>query len=144
MKNYFRVIIACFVFSLIHGFSFAQNTGNSKNENETFISVEEMPEFPGGEDALMQFIAKETKYPRKAKRKNITGTVFVGFVVDQNGNVTNVEVKRGVKGKKAGLLHNEAIRVVRSLPKWKPGKQGGKNVSVGFIVPIKFSLLKKN
>ena len=100
-----------------------------------FDSIE-MPQFRGGETGLRNYIAKNVRYPNKAKWKNIQGTVYVSFVVDVFGQVCRVEVLRGVHP----LLDKEAVRVVRSLPKWHPGKKDGKPINVSHSVPIKFYL----
>ena len=105
-------------------------------EPQVFFIVEDMPEVPGGELALRKYIAENVRYPEMAKENDIQGTVYVRFVVDTDGSVKNVEVIRGVDQ----LLDKEAIRVVQSLPKWKPGKQRGKAVKVSHSVPIKFQL----
>lgn len=105
-------------------------------EPEIFFIVEEMPQFPGGETALRKYIAENVRYPEMAKENDIQGTVYVRFVVDEKGKVTNVELLRGVDP----LLDKEALRVVKSLPDWKPGKQRGKAVKVSHSVPIKFAL----
>jgi TonB family protein len=98
--------------------------------------VEEMPEFPGGQEALAAFMKKEVKYPKKAKRDGIEGTVYVSFVVDKDGSVTDVAVARGVDP----LLDAEAMRAVRLMPKWKPGSQNGKPVKTRFHLPVRFKL----
>ena len=100
-----------------------------------FESADEMPEFSGGMSGLMQFITDNVTYPEKAKEANITGKVYVQFV-EKSGSVTNVEVVRGVDKN----LDAEAVRVIKSLPKYKPGKQRGKAVRVMFTVPINFTL----
>lgn len=105
-------------------------------EPQVFFIVEDMPEFPGGELALRKYIAENIRYPEMAKENDIQGTVYIRFVVDTDGSVKNVEVMRGVDP----LLDKEAIRVVQSLPKFKPGKQRGKAVKVSHQVPIKFAL----
>ncbi len=107
-----------------------------EEEPQVFFIVEDMPEFPGGETALRKYIAENVRYPEMAKENDIQGTVYIRFVVDTDGSVKNVEVLRGVDP----LLDKEAIRVVQSLPKWKPGKQRGKAVKVSHSVPIKFAL----
>ena len=98
--------------------------------------VENMPEFPGGDLGLMKYIQKNIKYPAIAKEYNITGKVFIQFIVDKTGSVINVKVVRGVDKN----LDAEAVRVIKSLPKYKPGKQRGKAVKVMFTVPINFML----
>ena len=105
-------------------------------EPQVFFIVEDMPEFPGGELALRKYIAENVRYPEMAKENDIQGTVYVRFVVDTDGSVKNVEVIRGVDQ----LLDKEAIRVVQSLPKWKPGKQRGKAVRVSYQLPVYFRL----
>lgn len=110
--------------------------------DEVFMIVEDMPRFEGCTDdqctqlEIMKYIAKKTKYPPIAKENNITGRVFVSFVVDKSGKVTNVKVLRGVDK----YLDAEAVRVIQSMPKFKPGKQRGKAVNVQYNVPINFKL----
>ena len=101
-----------------------------------FFIVEEMPQYPGGEDALRKFINDAVEYPEVASEKGIQGRVYVTFVVSDNGEVKNVRLARGV----APSLDEEALRVISSMPKWKPGKQRGKSVNVSFTVPINFTL----
>lgn len=107
-----------------------------EDDEEFFMVVENMPEFPGGDLALMKFIQKNVRYPAIAKEYNITGKVYVSFIVDKQGNVTNVKIVRGVDKN----LDAEAVRVVSALPKYKPGKQRGKAVRVMFTIPINFTL----
>ena len=107
-----------------------------ESDDEFFMVVENMPEFPGGDLGLMKYIQKNVKYPPIAKEYNITGKVYVSFIVDKSGSVTNVKVVRGVDKN----LDAEAVRVVKSLPKYKPGKQRGKPVRVMFTIPINFTL----
>ena len=106
------------------------------DDEEFFMVVENMPEFPGGDLGLMKQIQKHVRYPAIAKEYNITGKVYVSFIVDRSGSVTNVKVVRGVDKN----LDAEAVRVVKSLPKYKPGKQRGKAVRVMFTIPINFTL----
>ena len=107
-----------------------------EDDEEFFMVVENMPEFPGGDLALMKFIQKNVRYPAIAKEYNITGKVYVSFIVDKQGSVTNVKIVRGVDKN----LDAEALRVVSLLPKYKPGKQRGKAVRVMFTIPINFTL----
>jgi protein TonB len=103
---------------------------------EVFFIVEDMPEFPGGEAALRAYIAGQIKYPVIAQENGIQGKVYVTFVVGKDGAVSNATIARGVDPS----LDKEAIRVVNTLPKWKPGKQRGKAVNVSYTVPINFVL----
>jgi protein TonB len=107
-----------------------------EDDDEFFMVVENMPIFPGGDLGLMKYIQKNVKYPAIAKEYNITGKVYVSFIVDKSGSVTNVKIVRGVDKN----LDSEAVRVVKSLPKYKPGKQRGKAVRVMFTIPINFTL----
>lgn len=103
---------------------------------EPFIVVEEMPLFPGGEFALLTYIAEHTQYPEVAKENNIQGKVMVKFCVTAKGGVDKVSIYKSVDPE----LDAEAIRVVKTLPAFMPGKQGGKPVPVWFTVPINFQL----
>jgi periplasmic protein TonB len=108
----------------------------SAEEAQIFMVVESMPEYPGGEAALYKFLADNIKYPQMAKESGIQGRVFVTFVVERDGRVTDVRVLRGI----GGGCDEEAIRVVQSMPKWTPGKQRGKSVRVQYNLPVKFTL----
>ena len=105
-------------------------------EQEIFQIVEEMPAYPGGDQKLMEFIAKGIKYPQIARETGIQGRVFVGFVVEPDGSISNVKLLRGI----GGGCDEEAMRVIKSLPKWKPGKQRGKAVRVSYQIPVLFKL----
>ena len=98
--------------------------------------VEEMPQYPGGEQAMMDFVSKNVVYPKEAQEKGISGRVFVSFIVEKDGSVSNVDVKRGI----GGGCDDEAVRVIKAMPKWKPGKQDGKPVRVSYMMPITFKL----
>lgn len=111
----------------------------SKNPNrndDIFDVVEEMPAFPGGQTAMMQYLAKNVRYPAKAHQERIQGRVIVKFVVDKDGTVIQPTIARAVSPE----LDAEAIRVISAMPKWTPGKQRGKEVRVKFTVPIAFKL----
>ena len=105
-------------------------------EQEIFTVVESMPEFPGGMGTLMTYLAKHIKYPPLAKESGIQGKVFINFVVEPDGSISNVKVLRGI----GGGCDEEAVRVVKNMPKWKPGMQRGKPVRVSFNLPVKFTL----
>jgi periplasmic protein TonB len=101
-----------------------------------FTIVEEMPAFPNGESALYKYLGDNIKYPEEAKELGIQGRVFVTFVVEVDGSITDIKVVRGI----GGGCDEEAMRVVKSMPKWTPGKQRGVPVRVQFNLPIKFTL----
>ncbi len=105
-------------------------------EGEIFQVVEEMPEFPGGMEALLAYLSKNIKYPSIAQDNNIQGRVIVEFVVNKDGSIVEPVVKRSVDTS----LDNEAMRVIKAMPKWKPGKQRGKPVRVRYTVPVLFRL----
>lgn len=112
-------------------------TGYGKEENrDVFVIVEEMPEFPGGMEAMMLWISQRVKYPEQAKKDGITGLVMVSFIVNKAGKVTDISVERSAHP----LLDAEAVRVIGEMPAWKPGTQHGKAVEVRMTVPVKFSL----
>ena len=105
-------------------------------EATPFVVVEEMPQFPGGDVALLKYIMEHTQYPEVAKENNIQGKVIVRFCVTSKGGVSQVSILKGVDPE----LDKEAIRVVNTLPTFRPGKQGGKPVPVWYMVPITFTL----
>jgi protein TonB len=105
-------------------------------ETEIFTVVEESPGFPGGDEARIKFLQENIKYPTMARESGIQGTVYVTFVVEKGGNVSDVKILRGI----GGGCDEEAIRVIRAMPRWNPGKQRGKSVRVQFNMPIKFTL----
>ncbi len=110
--------------------------GEERDEGEVFMIVEEMPEFPGGTAALQKYLAESVKYPVIAQENGIQGRIYVQFVINSKGEVTNATVLRGVDPS----LDREALRVVQSMPNWKPGKQRNRPVRVSYTVPINFVL----
>ena len=105
-------------------------------EQEVFTIVEQMPSFPGGDQKMYQYLGNNIKYPQVARETGIQGRVFVNFVVEPDGSVSNVKVLRGI----GGGCDEEAMRVVKSMPKWTPGKQRGKAVRVSYTLPVVFKL----
>ncbi len=101
-----------------------------------FTIIESMPEYPGGMGKLMSFLAKNLKYPLLAKQKGIQGSVYVQFVIEADGSISNLKVLRGI----GGGCDEEAMRVVSKMPKWTPGKQKGKPIRVSYNLPVKFTL----
>ncbi|MFN4930599.1 MAG: energy transducer TonB [Bacteroidia bacterium] len=110
----------------------------AENPETPFVSVEEMPSFPGGEEALFKYLGKNINYPAMEKDAGISGTVYVYFVINKEGKVSNAEVRRGVKGGPG--LDKEALRVIQNMPAWSIGKQNGRPASVQFTLPVKFVL----
>jgi len=109
---------------------------NVSVEDSLFTVVEEMPEYPGGSEEMMKFLVENIKYPEQARKDSIQGRVFVNFIIEVDGKVSNTKVLRGI----GGGCDEEAVRVVSLMPAWTPGKQRGKNVRVAFNLPIKFAL----
>jgi protein TonB len=105
-------------------------------QQEIFTIVEQMPEFQGGEEKLREFLSKNIKYPAMARENGISGTVYITFVVEGDGKITDVKSLRGL----GGGLTEEALRVVKMMPNWTSGKQNGKPVRVQFTLPVKFTL----
>jgi protein TonB len=114
-------------------------TGNAVVEEKTeeiFLVVEQQPEFPGGIQEMMKFIQKNVKYPNQAKNMGIEGKVFIQFVVNSFGDITGVTLVKGI----GYGCDDEALRVVNIMPRWTPGRQNGKSVSVRYSIPISFKL----
>ncbi|HEY4799993.1 MAG TPA: energy transducer TonB, partial [Bacteroidia bacterium] len=102
------------------------------------VAIQEQPGFPGGDGELFNFLRKNTVYPQVEKENGIQGKVFVTFVVDKDGSVTDVQLYKGLKGGPG--CDKEALRVAKMMPKWAPGKQNGKSVKVRYILPFVFKL----
>ena len=105
-------------------------------EHDVYQIVEQMPEFPNGQETLMQYIAEQVKYPAEAKKAGAYGRVFIGFIVEPDGSLSDFKVLRGIGYGCA----EEALRVVKSMPKWQPGIHRGKAVRVQYLVPVNFKL----
>ena len=108
-------------------------------EHDVYQIVEQMPEFPNGQEALMLYIAKQVKYPAEAKKAGAQGRVFIGFIVEPDGSLSDFKVLRGI----GYGCDEEALRVVKSMPKWQPGMHRGKAVRVQYLVPVNFRLEEK-
>ena len=111
-------------------------TENEPVEDEILVTAEKMPEFPGGNGALLQYLNKNIKYPVVPQEQGIQGRVIIQFVVDKDGTITDPVVVRSVDP----YLDKEALRVIKAMPKWKPGIQGARSVRVKYTVPVTFRL----
>ena len=131
-----RYLILLFFIVIARPSSAQKLPEHDTRRDDTFITVENMPVFPGGNDSLTAYIRNHLKYPEKAMENGIEGKVLVGFVVDKSGLVRDVEVKRSADP----LLDAEALRIVKSFPKWQPGMQDGKTVNVSYVLPFNFKL----
>lgn len=113
-----------------------QVVAEGNDDDKIFTVVEQQPEYPGGMEAMSKFISKNLRYPSTARRMGVDGKVFVQFVVDKEGKISDVQVIKGVSAD----CDKEAVRVVQMMPAWKPGKQNGKAVKARFVLPIRFKL----
>jgi protein TonB len=114
----------------------ATNNQITEETDQPFVIVEQMPQFPGGENEMIKFIKNNIRFPTTATEMGISGTVVINFVVDRDGKITRIKVVRGI----GGGCDEEAVRVLSKMPSWSPGKQGGRTVLVSFTVPFKFML----
>ena len=126
--------VALMMFVLL--FSFMTSTAQTKKNDMLFSVVEVMPQYPGGQIAMMKYIMENIKYPEQAMKEGIQGRVAVRFIVEKDGSISDVKPILSVHP----LLNKEAVRVVESMPKWTPGKQNGKPVRVRFNLPVMFKL----
>lgn len=136
MKTRKNVSLKVALMMLVLLFSFTTSTAQTKKNNMVYDVVEVMPQYPGGQIAMLKYIMKNIKYPKQIMEEGIQGRVTVSFIVEKDGRVSNVRLLRSVQPS----LDKEAIRVVKSMPKWTPGKQNGKPVRVRFNLPVMFKL----
>jgi TonB family protein len=115
-------------------------THNESNADSVYSFAEEMPMFPGGQDSLNAYIIRTIRYPIEAKAAGLQGTVYINFIVEKDGSVSNINVIKGIK--EGMVLEQEAVRVVKTMPKWNPGKMDSKPVRVNYYLPIRFVLAK--
>lgn len=132
-----KTIQMIFLVAVVIAAGFGQvEAQENKSKDGVYQKVEVMPEYPGGVDALMTEIATNVKYPEEAKTKGIQGKVYVSFVIDEQGKVTDAKIARGVEPS----LDKESLRVVNELKTWKPGKEKGQVVKVAHTIPINYAL----
>jgi protein TonB len=132
--------LAFFIISLLTQYSLNAQEVDGKSEvdktNQVYTFVEHMPQFPGGDDELFKYIGKSIKYPKKAKKKGIQGTVYITFVVEIDGTLSGIKVLRGVHKD----IDKEAIRTISTMPKWKNGSHRDTPARVQMNLPIRFTL----
>lgn len=136
MKTRKNVSLKVALMMLVLLFSFMTSTAQTKKNDMVFDVVEVMPQFPGGQIAMLKYIMENMKYPEQAMKEGIQGRVAVRFIVEKDGSISDVKPILSVHP----LLNKEAVRVVESMPKWTPGKQNGKPVRVRFNLPVMFKL----
>ncbi|MBQ5891053.1 MAG: energy transducer TonB [Bacteroidales bacterium] len=134
MKRFLLLLSAIFLTNI----AFCQNEVKVSDDDAIFFVVEVQPEFPGGMDSMYAYIVKNLKYPEAAKEKGIEGRVFVSFIIEKDGSISNILIKRAI----GGGCEEAAVEMIKNMPKWKPGKQRGKPVRFQFVLPIKFELPK--
>lgn len=136
MKTRKNVSLKVALMMLVLLFSFMTSTAQTKKNDMVFDVVEVMPQYPGGQIAMLKYIMENMKYPEQAMKEGIQGRVAVRFIVEKDGSISDVKPILSVHP----LLNKEAVRVVESMPKWTPGKQNGKPVRVRFNLPVMFKL----
>ncbi|MDF3028449.1 MAG: TonB family protein [Fluviicola sp.] len=141
MKFNFKKILFITSLHFICGSTFAQEVPAPKPTTnpeppQIYDIVDQPAEYPGGMAAMNKFIAENLKYPETAKEKGIQGKCYLQFIVSETGQVSNIKVKKGVVDCKECDL--EAVRVVKAMPKWKPGQKDGKNVNMTYTLPVSF------
>ena len=136
MKTRKNVSLKVALMMLVLLFSFTTSTAQTKKNDIVFDVVEVMPQFPGGLAAMLKYIRENIKYPEQAMKKGIQGRVTVSFIIEKDGSISDVKPVRSVHP----LLDKEAVRMVKSMPKWSPGKNNGKPVRVRYNLPVMFKL----
>lgn len=136
MKTRKNVSLKVALMMLVLLFSFMTSTAQTKKNDMVFDVVEVMPQFPGGQIAMLKYLMENIKYPEQAMKEGIQGRVTVRFIVEKDGSISDVKPVLSVHP----LLNKEAVRVVKSMPKWSPGKHNGKPVRVRFNLPVMFKL----
>ena len=116
----------------------AQSYDSIPPAEAVFTFVEQMPEFPGGEKEMVKFINENKVYPQQEGNAKISGKVYLTFVIDKEGNINDIRVMKGIPNGQG--LEKEAIRLVKMMPKWKPGRQNGRPVKVQYNLPVRFNL----
>lgn len=136
IEDFYVIDVEADIHTEVEPYVFKMADETSVVDDTPFKVVEQMPEFPGGIEALYKFIGKHIVYPQLAKETGVVGTVYLGFIIETDGSVSNIEVLRTPHPD----LSTEAIRVLKLLPNWIPGKQRNKTVRVEYTLPFKFSL----
>ena len=129
-----HIKVLIMMLTMLFGFSITE--AQAQGKDKVYDIVEVMPQYPGGMPELMQYLAKNIKYPIQAQKKGIEGRVTVRFIVEKDGSISNVTVVRHIHP----LLDKEAVRVIKAMPKWSPGMLNGKPVRVKFNIPVAFRL----
>ncbi len=132
-----NTLLLAFIFTFTS--TYAQES-NDESEGDIFVFVENPPEYPGGDKARLSFLSENIHYPKDAIDAGIQGNIYVQFIIEKDGSVSNVKILRGI----IPSMDKEVIRVIKLMPKWKPGTQRGKVVRVQFNMPVRFILEDDN
>lgn len=138
MKKTILLALACGLATIVSAQAPQSPIPEKNTSSQIFTVVEKQPEYPGGMESLYQFIAANINYPEACKEQKISGKVYVTFVIEEDGSISNIRVLRDPDPE--GRLGEEAMRVVSLMPKWKPGAQRGKAVRVQYNLPVNFTL----
>jgi periplasmic protein TonB len=130
-----RVLLIIIVSLCLKGV-YAQSTEKNNDQSVNVDDLQEKPTFPGGQNAMLAFLGNSIKYPHTAADNGIQGTVIMEFIVSKTGELTDIKVLRSI----GGGCDEEAVRVVKLMPKWKPGRHEGKPVNVRYTLPVRFKL----
>lgn len=122
------------MFLIMFFMAFVSVSAYSQSDDEVYIMVEKRAEFPGGQSEMLKYIQDNRQYPDEAKENDVHGKVLVSFIVERDGTLSDVKVMRGI----GSGCDEEAVRVITSMPKWKPGEQGGKAVRTSLTLPVTF------
>ena len=122
------------MFLIMFFMAFVSVSAYSQSDDEVYIMVEKRAEFPGGQSEMLKYIQDNRQYPDEAKENDVHGKVLVRFIVERDGTLSDVKVMRGI----GSGCDEEAVRVITSMPKWKPGEQGGKTVRTSLTLPATF------
>lgn len=141
LRSFFLIIL---LGSLTHKKAFAQSTPSTPTDTteKHLKAIEEMPEYPGGTEALYRFIIENLQYPSRSNKKGIQGTIYLSFIVELNGEITSIRIVKSVEG--GAELEQEAIRVIGLMPRWKAGTVDGKPARAQFTLPIKYVLTENH
>jgi len=136
MKTKSTIQFALFGLLIAGLFMLAPQDAQAQSDEKVYQEVDQMPEYPGGMQGLVEFMVQNLKYPEAAKEAGVQGTVMVTFHVEKNGSVSNARIAKGI----ASSCDNEALRIVNQMEKWTPGKKDGKDVITKLTLPVKFAL----
>lgn len=134
------LLALCFAGNIAYAQTDTLENASDYEEEPIYSVVEVMPEFPGGFKAMIKFLEKNSVYPKNDMKAGEEGLSVIQFIVEKDGSLSNIKIAPGMEKRATADMHKEAIRVVKLMPTWKPGKQSGKLCRVKFTAPVRFSL----